>query len=63
MPTKASQQPARRSAANLPPVTIETMDQRLSDSLVTDSMIAELSGAFGVFAVVLVCIGLYGIMA
>src|SRR6202007_2451080 len=33
------------------------------DSLVTDRMIAELSGAFGVLAVILVCIGLYGIMA
>ena len=53
----------RQAAPNLPPVSIETMDQRLSDSLVTDRMIAELSGAFGVLAVVLVCIGLYGIMA
>jgi len=52
-----------QAAANLPPVTIETMDQRLSDSLVTDRMIAELSAAFGVVAVILVCIGLYGIMA
>lgn len=39
------------------------MDQRLADSLVTDRMIAELSGAFGVLAIILVCIGLYGIMA
>jgi ABC-type antimicrobial peptide transport system permease subunit len=39
------------------------MDQRLSDSLVTDGMIANLSGAFGALALVLVCIGLYGIMA
>jgi predicted permease len=53
----------KQAAANLPPVTIETMDQRLSDSLVADRMIAELSGAFGVLAVILVCIGLYGIMA
>ena len=53
----------KQSAANLPPVTMESMDQRLADSLVTDRMIAELSGAFGVLAVILVCIGLYGIMA
>lgn len=39
------------------------MDQLVSDSLVTDRMLAELSAAFGVLAVVLVCIGLYGIMA
>lgn len=36
---------------------------RRSDSLVTDRMIAELSGAFGMLAVVLVRIGLYGVMA
>ena len=50
-------------AANLPPVTTETMDQQLADSLATDRMITELSGAFGALAVILVCIGLYGIMA
>ena len=38
------------------------MDQRLSDSLMTDRMIAGLCGAFGVLAIILVCIGLYGIM-
>jgi ABC-type antimicrobial peptide transport system permease subunit len=42
---------------------METMDQRLSDSLVTDRMIADLSGAFGMLALILVCIGLYGVMA
>jgi predicted permease len=61
--SSAIRQVVKQAAGNLPPVTIETMDQRLSDSLVTDRMIAELSGAFGVLAVVLVCIGLYGIMA
>ena len=50
-------------APDLPPVTIQTVDQRLSDALVTDRIIAELAGAFGVLAVILVCIGLYGIMA
>jgi len=51
------------TAANLPSVTTETMDQQLADSLVTDRMITELSGAFGALAIILVCIGLYGIMA
>jgi predicted permease len=50
-------------APNLPPVTTETMDQTLADSLATDRMITELSGAFGALAIILVCIGLYGIMA
>ncbi|HJT16839.1 MAG TPA: ABC transporter permease, partial [Thermoanaerobaculia bacterium] len=54
----------KRAAPGLPTVaTIETMDQRISDSLVTDRMIADLSAAFGILAVVLVCIGLYGVMA
>jgi predicted permease len=53
----------KQSASNLPPVTIGTMDQRLADSLATDRMTAELSGAFGALAIVLVCVGLYGIMA
>ena len=53
----------KQAAPNLPPVTVQTMDQRLADSLVTDRMIAELSGAFGALAIILVCIGLYGIMA
>jgi len=51
------------SAVNLPPVTTVTMDQQLAESLTTDRMIAELSGAFGALAIILVCIGLYGIMA
>jgi len=53
----------KQAAPILPAVTVQTMDQRLSDSLVTDRMIADLSGAFGILAVVLVCIGLYGVMA
>jgi predicted permease len=54
----------KQAAPDLPAVaTMETMGQRLSDSLVTDRMIADLSAAFGMLAVVLVCIGLYGVMA
>jgi len=50
-------------APNLPAETLQTMDQTLADSLVTDRMITELSGAFGAVAIILVCVGLYGIMA
>jgi predicted permease len=54
----------KQAAPGLPAVaTMQTIDERLSDSLVTDRMIASLSAAFGVLAVVLVCIGLYGVMA
>jgi predicted permease len=51
------------TASNLPPPTIQTMNQRIADSLTTDRMMTQLSGAFGTLAVILVCIGLYGIMA
>jgi ABC-type antimicrobial peptide transport system permease subunit len=61
--TAAIREAVRQSAANLPPVEIETMKQRLADSLSSDIMLTELAGAFGVLAIVLVCIGLYGIMA
>jgi predicted permease len=53
----------KQAAPSLPTVAMETMDQRLSDSLITDRMIADLSSAFGMLAAVLVCIGLYGVMA
>lgn len=53
----------KQVAPNLPAATMLTMNQRLSDTLVTDRMIADLSGAFGILAVILVCIGLYGVMA
>ena len=53
----------KQAAPNLPTVAMETIDQRLADSLVTDRMIADLSGAFGMLAVILVCIGLYGVIA
>ena len=61
--TSAIRSAVKDAAPNLPPVTMETMDQRLADNLVTDRMIAQLSGAFGAVAIILVCIGLYGIMA
>ena len=52
-----------QAAPDIPAVVMTTLNQRLSDSLVTERMIADLSGAFGMLAVVLVCIGLYGVMA
>ena len=53
----------KQSAANLPPVQIQTMNQQVASSLSSDSMITELAGVFGALAIILVCIGLYGIMA
>ncbi|HEV8432049.1 MAG TPA: ABC transporter permease, partial [Thermoanaerobaculia bacterium] len=62
--TSAIRTAVKQAAPGLPDVaTIDTLGQRLSDSLVTERMIADLSAAFGMLAVVLVCIGLYGVMA
>jgi predicted permease len=53
----------KQTATNLPPIEIKTMKEIVSQTLGTDRMITQLSFAFGVLAIVLVCTGLYGIMA
>jgi ABC-type antimicrobial peptide transport system permease subunit len=53
----------RETAANLPPPEIQTMKEVVGETLATDRMITQLSTAFGGLAVVLACIGLYGVMA
>jgi ABC-type antimicrobial peptide transport system permease subunit len=47
----------------LPPIQIHTMQVLVDDSLHTDKFIARLAGAFGLLAMLLASIGLYGIMA
>src|SRR5690348_602907 len=61
--TAAIRSAVKDSAPNLPSPILQTMTQRLGNSLSSDRMVTELSGAFGVLAIILVCIGLYGIMA
>ena len=53
----------KQVASNLPPLDIQTMNERISQSLATDRTITELSGVFGPLAMILVCIGLYGVMS
>ena len=53
----------KQMAGNLPPLDIQTMNQRISRSLATDRTITELSAVFGPLAMILVCIGLYGVMS
>lgn len=53
----------KQMAGNLPPLDIQTINQRISQSLTTDRTITELSGVFGSLAMVLVCIGLYGVIS
>jgi predicted permease len=59
----AFREAVRTTSASLPPIEIKTMSGLVDDSLQTDRFIKQLSGAFGLLAIVLASIGLYGIMA
>ena len=47
----------------IPEIEIHTMSGLVDDSLQTDHFVAQLSTAFGLLAIVLASVGLYGIMA
>lgn len=49
--------------SSLPPIRINAMQVLVGDSLHTDQFIAKLAGVFGLLAMLLASIGLYGIMA
>jgi predicted permease len=53
----------RKLDPNLPLYAVRTMEQRVTDSLLAERLIAGLAGSFGVLATLLACIGLYGVMA
>jgi predicted permease len=44
-------------------LSVKTMDQQVDDTLLQERMIGKLSGFFGVLALLLASIGLYGLMA
>jgi predicted permease len=46
-----------------PVFNIKTMDSRIEDSLAGERMVANLSGSFGIVALLLAAVGLYGILA
>jgi predicted permease len=48
---------------NLPIYGVRTMEERVTDSLVVERLIAGLSAAFGLLATLLASVGLYGVMA
>ena len=50
-------------APSLPPISIHTMSGLVDDTLQTDRFIEQLSGFFGLLAVLLASVGLYGVMA
>jgi predicted permease len=47
----------------LPVYSVHTLDGQVNDSLVQERLVASLAEIFGVLAVVLTCVGLYGLMA
>jgi predicted permease len=47
----------------LPILKIDTVSEQLDDVLVQERIIATLAGFFGVLAVLLACLGLYGVMS
>jgi putative ABC transport system permease protein len=53
----------RNLDANLPLYAMRTIDQQVSNSLLTERMVASLSTIFGILATLLATIGLYGVMA
>ncbi len=47
----------------LPVSSLRTVEQQINRSLTTERMLATLSGGFGVLAIVLATVGLYGVMS
>src|SRR6185437_8754132 len=50
-------------ARNLPVLDVRTQDEQIAANLRQPRLFADLTGAFGVLALVLACIGIYGITA
>jgi predicted permease len=49
--------------ANLPVDSVQTLSERVDDSITYARLLAQLSAFFGLLAVFLACIGIYGIMS
>jgi predicted permease len=56
-------QEMRNIDPRLPVIRVETIEQQLDNLLVQERLIATLSALFGALAVLLACLGLYGVMA
>ena len=59
----AALQAVRATDSRLPVFGVRTLTEQMDDSLVEERLVASLSGMFGALAVVLACVGLYGLMA
>jgi predicted permease len=49
--------------SRLPVYSVKSLDDQLEDSLVQERLVASLSELFGLLALLLTCVGLYGLMA
>ena len=56
-------QALREIDPTLPVVKIDTVDEQLGDVLIQERLMATLSGFFGAVALVLACLGLYGVVS
>jgi predicted permease len=56
-------QAVKATDGRLPVFGVKTLSEQLDDSLIEERLVASLSGMFGVLAMVLACVGLYGLMA
>lgn len=48
---------------NLPLINVRTQAEQIDDTIQQEKLLAELTASFGILALVLACIGIYGIMA
>jgi predicted permease len=53
----------KASDTRLPVYAVKSLSGQLNDSLVEERLVASLSGIFGLLALLLTCVGLYGLMA
>ncbi len=49
--------------SNAPIRSVQTLAERVDDSVASQRLVAELSGFFGILSVFLACIGIYGLMS
>jgi predicted permease len=61
--TELIREKVKQAGPNLPAPEISTMNEMVENSLTTDRMVTRLSSVFGALAILLSCIGIYGIMA
>jgi ABC-type antimicrobial peptide transport system permease subunit len=47
----------------VPITAVQTLEERVDDSVIYPRLVAQVSGFFGILAVFLACIGIYGLMS